>query len=428
MKIHKINNISFYIVLFLTFLGFYSVLLIGINFGLSELSRLLTIPMRMLIGLGCAIIFIFNIKKKASHLKYFLFFALIYLIRIFIDILYDEYFYISYTELIFYFVSFCVIPFVCLSKFDFSKIDFQKLYIVFLVSALIFSSLAVIFYGRFLGTVQRLSPNIVGEDVISPLTLSYSSSLIIGVTLVYNVYNKASSRIKILSYLALILSVLPFFLGASRGGIIALFIPFLFISILQLSVKNFLKYFALFILLIAGLIFLDDYFQSGLLNRFFSTSEAIESGGSSAIRLLMWKTSITQFFNNPFFGDKLNTEYFNHYPHNIFIEVLQTTGLIGFIPFLILTLKGIIVSMRIFKHIPQYSWIAFIFLQSLIQYMFSGALYSAAWFWTSLSIILSLNLFLVKKYTSYQNTFFKKVLLEFMKNKPDVLIKDDVQL
>lgn len=173
------------------------------------------------------LLFSYLTSRKSLTSKIFLVFALIYLIRIFIDILYDEYFYISYTELIFYFVSFCVIPFVCLSKFDFSKIDFQKLYIVFLVSALIFSSLAVIFYGRFLGTVQRLSPNIVGEDVISPLTLSYSSSLIIGVSLVYNVYNKASNRIKILSYLALILSVLPFFLGASRGGIIALFIPFL---------------------------------------------------------------------------------------------------------------------------------------------------------------------------------------------------------
>lgn len=60
--------------------------------------------------------------------------------------------------------------------------------------------------------------------------------------------------------------------------------------------------------------------------------------------------------------------------------------------------------------------------------MFSGALYSAAWFWTSLSIILSLNLFLVKNILRIKNTFFKKVLLEFMKNKPDVLIKEDVQL
>lgn len=348
--------------------------------------------------------------------------------RIFIDILYNEYFYISYTELIFYFLSFCVIPFISISKIDFSKIDFQKLYVVFLISALIFSSLAVIFYGRFLGAVQRLSTNIVGEDVISPLTLSYSSSLIIGICLVYIIYNKTSKSIKILSNIAILLSVLPFFLGASRGGIIALFIPFILLAMFQLSIKNSLRYIGLFIILISALIFLDDYFQSGLLNRFFSTSEAIESGGGSAIRLLMWKTSLTQFFSNPIFGDKLNTEYFNHYPHNIFLEVLQTTGLLGFIPFLILVILGVNVSMRIFKQLPQYSWLAFIFLQSLIQYSFSGALYSAAWFWTSLSFILSLNLFLVKKYSLNKHSLFKKVLLEFVKNKSDDLIEEDVQL
>lgn len=399
MKIYKINNNLFFIIFFLTFLGFYSVLLVGINFGFSDISRYLTIPMRMLIGLSLIVIFLLNYKKRVSHLKYFLFFSFLYFTRIFIDILFDEFFYISYLELVFYFILLCLIPFVSISKFDFSKLEFHKLFLVFLLSALIFSSLAVFFYGRFLGEVRRLSTNIVGEDVISPLTLSYCSSLIIGISAIYIVYNKSTKLIKFLSLLAILLSLIPFFLGASRGGIIALFFPFILLALSRLTIKNFLKYFVLFLILVSVIVILDDYFQSGLLDRFIFTTEAIESGDTSDIRIYIWKSSLSQFFNNPLFGDKLNTDAINHYPHNIFIEVLQTTGLLGFFPFIILVIKGIKVSMRVFKHNPQYSWLVFIFLQSLFQFMFSGALYSAAWFWTSLSLILSLNLFIKRVIT-----------------------------
>ena len=419
MKIQKINNNLFYIIFFLTFIGFYSVLLVGINFGLSGFTRTLSIPMRMVIGLSCIIIFFLSLKRKTPYLKYFLFFSFLYLIRIYIDILYNEYFYISYPELVFYFLSFCVIPFISISKFDFTKIDFQKLYLVFLISALIFSSLTVLFYGRFLGEVRRLSTNIVGEDVISPLTLSYCSSLIIGVSLIYTIYNKTTWQIKILSYIAILLSIIPFFLGASRGGIIALFIPFILIAFSQLSIKNFIKYLFVFIILASALIFFDDYFQSGLLDRFFSTTEAIETGDTSDIRFYIWKSSLSQFYSSPFFGDKLNTDAINHYPHNIFIEVLQTTGLLGFIPFSILVFKGVNVSLRVFKQFPQYSWLAFIFLQSLIQHVFSGALYSAAWFWTSLAFILSLNLFLKRNYSNYKQSFIRQVLISFVNTKED---------
>src|SRR5690606_27868135 len=157
-----------------------------------------------------------------------------------------------------------------------------------------------------------------------------------------------------------------------------------------------LKYIFLFVIILFLLVYLDGYLGSGLLDRFMGTSEAIESGGSSAIRLEMWNKSLSQFIDFPFFGDRLNTVGVDYYPHNIYIEVLQKTGIIGGIPFFVLVFKTIKASFNIFKNHIEYAWIPVIFIQSLMRHMFSGALYNASWFWISMAIVLSLNYYLKK--------------------------------
>jgi O-antigen ligase len=139
-----------------------------------------------------------------------------------------------------------------------------------------------------------------------------------------------------------------------------------------------------------ALIYLDSFFDSGLLDRFTGTKEAIETGSSSASRLDIWKYSLDQFIDYPLFGDKLNTNIVNFYPHNIFLEALQSIGFFGFIPFLVLLIYALRYSMYIFKKKPQYAWLTIFFLQALMQNMFSGALYTAAWFWTGMALVLSL--------------------------------------
>lgn len=397
MKSDKVNNYLFWIVIFLTFLGFYAVLLLSINIGLYGFTRQLTIPMRMLIGLSCFLLFIRNYKTKSPHLIWFVVFMIVYLIRILIDYSNNEYFYLPYSDLVFYFISFAVIPFVALSKVTFSMIDFEKTYKVFLFSALVFLVLSILLYGEFIGKVSRLSSSAAGEDVISPLILSYCGSLVIGICSTFLIYNKRISKaVRLFSFVAIAMAIVPFFLGASRGGILAVLFPFILLAVSNLSFKNIIKYVLLSTIIILVLIYLDEHLRSGLLQRFTGTAEAIETGGSSASRLGIWKKSFVQFTYHPIFGDKLNTVEVNHYPHNIYIEVLQSVGIIGFIPFLILVFKGVKASIDIFKHHLEYAWIPVFFLQATMQNMFSGALYTAAWFWTSLGLVLSLHYYLKK--------------------------------
>lgn len=385
----KINKYSLWIVFFLTFLGFYVIVLSAMNAGMSGATRAWTIPTRFIIGISCVFLFLVNLRNKGANIKWFIWFITIYIARILFDYTTNEYFYIPYSELVLYFVSFSVVPFLALSKLDFTKVNSKKLYYVFLLSALLFGFLASSSYARFIGQIGRLSSSTAGEDVISPLILSYCGTLIVGVVIIYLLYNKTSFIIKLLSFAAIGFSIIPFFLGASRGSIFALFLPFLFIAINNLSPKKMLRYSFLFIVLIFGVSYLDTYLQSGLLNRFFSIGSAIESGSSSAVRLDIWKMSFSQFIDNPVFGDRLNTTNVNHYPHNIILEVLQSVGIMGFIPFIVLIIKGIRSSNQLFKKHTKYAWLSVFFIQSIMQNMFSGALYSAGWLWTSLAIIFA---------------------------------------
>lgn len=391
MKSNKTDNYLLWVVIFMTFLGFYSILLLSLNAGMSGGTRVISSLMRIIIVVCCLLIFLRNVNVRNIEIKWFIVFTFIFMIRVFLDYSSNKYFYIPYKDLVFYYFSFVFIPFIGISKIDFSKINIRKLYKVFLLSALLFSSLTIILYGKFIGAVSRLSTSSAGEAVVSPLILSYCGVLIIGVVSFYLFYNKNEKPIiKFLSWSAIIMSSIPFFLGASRGGIIALFFPFVLMLFSSLSFKNILKTVLFSAISIIALIFLDSYFESGLLDRFTGTAEAIETGSSSASRLQIWDYSIQQFIDNPLFGDSLNTKIFNFYPHNIFLEVMQQTGLVGFVPFLMITISAIAKSFKVIKYYPKYAWLTIFFLQSLVQSSFSGAIYSSAWYWAGIAMVIAL--------------------------------------
>lgn len=212
MKADKFNNLFFGVIIFLTFIGFYALLLLAINAGMSGFTRQLTIPIRGVIGFCSVLLFVYGAKNNASYVKWFIVFILIYITRIFIDYINNEFFYIPYQDLVFYFISFTLIPFLGISRVDWRKINFSKLYKAFLSSAFLFSLLTILLYGRFVGQVGRLNTTTVGESVISPLILSYCGALIIGVVATYLMYNRNQNKLLLLLSLATItMALVPFF-------------------------------------------------------------------------------------------------------------------------------------------------------------------------------------------------------------------------
>lgn len=387
---YKISSTLLYWIFFLSFFGYYSILIISLSLGIQD-TRVLTMPLRLIIVTLIGSLFLFRARNYSLNkyvVIYFLFTALygVMLMRELLLGSLDAY-YLSVDEIIKFYITFSFIPFVFIANYRMSVGEVSKISNSFLVSGLVFASAVIYFYSKYIGTVSRLASNFVEEQVVSPLILSYCSALIIGIFLCNLVFkNYSTNKRKYLYIIGIVLSAVPFLLGASRGALIALFLSVLVVLFFGAKGRAKIRRFILTVIIGILFVFIDNYFSSGILDRFTTMSTDSQDENS---RSFIWKNALDQFFNYPIFGDKLKINNWDGYAHNVFIEVLYTMGVIGAIPFFYLITGGFKISISILKYNKKMAWIAVLFLQSVIQFSFSGNLYIAAWLWLSLAFLIS---------------------------------------
>jgi O-antigen ligase len=388
----RIKQFNLAIAFFLAFAGFYVVIMVMANLGMRDATRILTIPMRILI-VGClGLAFINRPRIKIQNgLFFFLIFSFFYYMRIVFELLKgSSSFHIPVFSFFLYFTSFVFLPMLFVSQLQLTKKDYTLLFNTIIVSCLIMAIGTYFYYGNLIGDVSRLTPN-VSETSISPLALSYTATLGIGIGISYLLTNKVEGLKKIIIYSTIVLCLIPFFLGASRGSIIALFIPFIFHFLFQKGLKRKMAVITALAAIAIGFIIAAQYLGLGVFNRFININEAIESGSQAALRIDIWQSSWSQFLKNPWLGNSLEATDIGFYPHNILLESLITTGFFGFFfysSFLFLVLKK---SVWIIKEHPSYLFIVVIFLQAFSQNMFSGSLYGTSWLAISAALIINFN-------------------------------------
>ena len=383
IKKENIKNYSLFLSFALAFGGYYATLILLSNLLGGVSSRSFTIPIRVSIIFLLFIAYVLQPKIRVQKgLMFFLLFAGAYLFRILIEYFdHSSVFHISEIDFFLYFVSFVFVPIILLSQTSLSKKNYDLILKGLLVGILSLSVLTLYFYNDILGNVARISLAVKrGEEYISPLALSYCSALGMGLGISYLLTNHVSFNGKFFIFSVVGLSCIPFFLGSSRGSIFALSFPFAVYFFYVEGVKRRASIILAIIALTFLFVILTEYLGSSVFERFFNIYNSIETGDSSSARIEIWKAGLMQFWKNPLFGNSLNCELIDHYPHNILIEVLITTGIVGFVPFFLFLweinkgIKGII------KIHPQYFWVCVVFLQSFMQNMFSGGLYAAGWF------------------------------------------------
>lgn len=384
----KISHSLFYFAIFINFFGFYDALLLTLSAGLGQATTIVSIPVRSLSILAIMLLFFISQKNTQRLPKVlFLIFSAFYIAQIIVHALNGQKYHIAPGPHFLYFLAFTLLPVIFLSSI---KLDVKHFNIArkgLFLSGFIFSILVLIFYSKYIG-VWRVSSGVVDEAVLSPLILSYCSTMAIGVVASYWIEHKVSFTEKLYYISIILLSTLPFFLGASRGSIFSLFIPFIIIFAIKDDLGNKLKIGLFGFGVLAILLTLSAQLGTGVFDRFTGISSGIEEKDSSSIRIYMWQRSLEQFMNSPIFGSGFLLEVFNNYPHNIFIEALQNVGLLGFIPFVAMFIITLVKSIKIFKHSPKHSWISIIFIQSLMQNLFSGSIYMAGWLWFSAGLVL----------------------------------------
>jgi O-antigen ligase len=261
-------------------------------------------------------------------------------------------------------------------NFRLDMIGVQK---VIIYGGTIFGLICIYLYGENLGQVSRLTykTNISDYSVVNPIRLAYFSSIFIGVSMIN--FIKLGNVDRIIALFTIVFNTVILILSASRGP----FISLIFSLALLFFVNNKTKYLIFAVPLVMLLLSLLSDYSTRL------TNLSINTVVDDQERIPRYFDSLNSFENSPIIGSSMKMNSYDGYPHNIFIEFLQMTGLLGTTLFLII-LSVSFLNMKSFCF-RYNSFIPFIFLFSLINLQVSGSFLTAQLFWISTSILYFTN-------------------------------------
>ena len=178
-------------------------------------------------------------------------------------------------------------------------------------------------------------PGIFGHPVNNGFFLAVATPMLLtGI-------GKNKSKIKSLFYvLSIVMTLVALTLLQQRAAFFLILLVLAY-HIIRAFVKNPSRLFLpVTVILILALIVLPAYLGDFDWGRLSSTD--------NSSRTDVWKIAYTFIINNPLFGDLLGYNKVALYSaHNVFIDSLINSGIIGFIPLLILYLRTVIDSLRI---------------------------------------------------------------------------------
>jgi O-Antigen ligase len=235
-----------------------------------------------------------------------------------------------------------------------------------------------------------------GSTVLNSITVGYFGELLA----VISFFKLAIFQRNFIYYLVLLVfGFLLIFLGASRGPLIGSLITILLILIYKAfhskkKVRFFLKAFVmicfggiLFTYIFSNFIEIDNLY---LIERVFSFYEDRINDNEEARDVLI-KSAFNDFLDSPVFGKQFVGTYDNFYPHNLLVEVLMATGVIGGFLFLGFYTNVILRLIQIFKNKNTDLFLFLVvYLPVIFSSLTSGALFLSIEFWLLSTILVCL--------------------------------------
>lgn len=233
------------------------------------------------------------------------------------------------------------------------------------INVLIFFGIVVAIQALLYKLNYGFSSRQINYGLFGPITFGW----IMGMTIVAILFSEIKQNVKPLLIAVLILLVVW---SGSKGPLIAVLI------LLTINLKLLIRFNSLNIVILTAVLFSVGYYLfinytefrsiNSMVALLTDTDEYVEGVGSGSVgsRLFFYDASFRTFVDNPLFGvglgnwnESILTSH--RYPHNIFLEILSETGIIG-----TALLISVIIRIRSFKSINN------IFLFGLIAMMFSG--------------------------------------------------------
>jgi len=181
--------------------------------------------------------------------------------------------------------------------------------------------------------------------------------------------------------------------GASRGPLIAiLFTHFLItLHLIKTRFKSLRLWASLSVVLLVFIIGVIKFIVPNIKQIFLfdRVTKSVETGEGLDARATQWSTAWAQFLDNPIAGDSIIEKSLNFYPHNLILEILMSTGIIGGFCFFILLFKSIN-NYFVVKDVHG-RFIIYVMVLYLTYAMFSLSLVANPQLWCTLIVATCLN-------------------------------------
>lgn len=363
-------------------------------------SRIFTIPYRAaVLFLAVYIIITRSTKNKfgisASQLYVFVIFWMIYLLRMFLDLYIFDIkadIFSSKADYLLNAIGICFLP--AYSIRFLNGIDFDWVLKWFY---------RILFVALALSLLMNLSVDSTEESGAATNRMRGSAGLNtiiyghLGVTFcllsLYLLKTKRRLLVKILYVFLAILGIYIMVIAGSRSPVVALFIGAIFLYIKNKKRVRVLIF--LFILASPIILFTKEIIDmlpvidNPLYTRVMLSVKSGNTSGRTEIYAQAWE----EFTESPIFGNAflVQGKGYANYPHNLILESLMATGVIGagfFIGWIIKCLKR---GYRILIGVSNFGkWVPVLFVQYFILGLFSVSIFTNSYFWYYSVIIYSL--------------------------------------
>ena len=388
LEIKKINIEVWFLLLVVTGYTVFSAFAIPLNI---ENSRIFAVPYRVIVFFFSIYIIIKNFSfKKFRNIAMIsmIFFWLIYSIKSYLSFTRDSYevlFQQSFIEIYIRIFVIAFIPSIALLFINYRKVD------MFMVSKGLFYTLLVM----------------LTLNVIYAAVMPYHIQILYVFSIYYISYGHLGTSLVLISlfflrfkpkelpfYLVLcgfLLGITTIIIAGARSPFLALMIVIPYLLIIKKDYKLFVVFIILLLLSVGSIYILGKNVNFEMM--FVDRTYLWLFEGDNSLRTPLFERSLDIFKANPIFGGR--THYENGmYPHNIFLELLMATGIVGFIIY-ILKFIPVIKNFKLFSYriINSYHILFFaLFFQYFVLCSTSFTLYSVPEFLYFSSIIIGISL------------------------------------
>lgn len=146
------------------------------------------------------------------------------------------------------------------------------------------------------------------------------------------------------------------------------------------------------LLVVAGVLcgLLIVYLEQNAAVQMASRFTEVGADASSRERELLFAGAWRQFVASPLLGDAFIERRFMSYPHNILLESMMATGIVGLVLLIAVLLVSSLAAARLVLDGGAVTWVGYMFFQNLVAQMFSGSLLLDGRFWGFTLAVLAL--------------------------------------